>query len=663
LKGITKRLKIRWGWLLCTGILLLMMLWSCTIFNRDFYVRATGNWHRKRIAIYVLPMLLCMVLSQFRPKIAPKWHAAVRALFVAAVIVFTQAAFQSLCWDTLWYGLGIPMRVDCLLVNLSITAIVFTAVWLLIWDSRRAVMITYWLMAALGYVYRCIFDFRGAIFKISDLMVVGTAAEVASRYGWSLQSEQVFWIACGMLMWVVSLWVPRQKCRAKKAKLGKAFCVLAACGWIGVLLYSPLLDAMQISTNTWLQTAIWDNGRQGVLTTLMKEIQNMSGIQPKHYQPEQLAQMDERLLQGGLNETEGEKPNVIVVMNEALADLQTLWQIDADQEALPFIHSLRDQTVWGNVYVSSFAGGTCNTEHSFLTGTIPVPDLPMALLSTVKERTPSLAWQMKSLGYRTVAIHPENPKNYQRDEYYPRLGLDTFFSESAFEDAPRLREFVSDSACYEKIISLYNEKARDEKLFVFNVTMQNHSPYETSGLEEKVHLSNSDKAPMMQEYLNSVRRSDEAFEELVSCFAAQDEPTVILLFGDHQPLVETEAFPKQPDLSETAERFTQYITPFVIWANYPIEAKYVEGISVNYLSALLMDTAGLPMTGYDEWLLKTAQKYPVVNLYGYGDAEGQSAFWDSDEENWPEELQQLNLLRYNRLYDVQNRLPALQIPD
>ena len=219
---------------------------------------------------------------------------------------------------------------------------------------------------------------------------------------------------------------------------------------------------------------------------------------------------------------------------------------------------------------------------------------------------------------------------------------------------------MSDRACYEKIISLYEEKHENERLFVFNVTMQNHSPYSRGMVEEKIILDKASDAPRLQEFFNSVYLSDRAFEELIAYFKAQEEPTVILMFGDHQPNIEMDLFEKQPGLSDVAQRFTQYITPFVIWANYPIEAQYIEAISVNYLAALLLDAAGLPMTQYDQWLLRVAQHYPVVNLYGYGDNQGQSTLWDKKEKDWPQELQQMNFLRYNRLYDEKNRLPALK---
>ena len=659
MKNAGKIRRLHWGWMLFTTLLFVIMIWSCIPFRRDFYVHATGNWYRKRILIYLLPMLLSVPCSQIRLHIPGKWHAFVRAFFVIFAMVVASIAFQSLCWDSLWYGYGIAMRMDCALLNISLTAVLFAMVWILVWDSRRAALTTYWLMCILGYAYRCVYEFRGTIFKATDVFTMQTGMAVAGNYVFRVQSEQAFWIAVGILLWMISLWIPRQKVRTSRMKHAKTAAVITAGVWIWIVLQSPLLDAMNISTLVWPTEAAWYNGRQGVLTTLMKEIKNLSEIRPHNYRGDWNALMDERLMDSGLTAAENELPNVIVVMNESLTDQAALWQVNSNQDALPFIHSLRDKAVCGNLYVSSFGGETCNTEHSFLTGTIPAPNLSMALLSTVKEDTPSLAWHLKGLGYRTIAIHPENPDNYQRKEFYPRLGLDTFISKDAFENAETLRTFVTDRACYEKIISLYETKAESEKLFVFNVTIQNHSPFSKGMQEEKIILEQGVSAPELQEFFNCVYESDQAFEELIAYFKNEEEPTIILMFGDHQPGLKMEQFEKRPELTDTAKRFTQYITPFVIWANYPIQMQYVEALSVNYLSALLLKTAGIPMTQYDEWLLEAAKQYPVVNLYGYGDSRNKSAFWDANEEHWPVELRQMNLLRYNRLYDPQNRLPAL----
>ena len=60
------------------------------------------------------------------------------------------------------------------------------------------------------------------------------------------------------------------------------------------------------------------------------------------------------------------------------------------------------------------------------------------------------------------------------------------------------------------------------------------------------------------------------------------------------------------------------MVPFVLWANYDIpEAQGVE-LSLNYLSALLMDTANLPMTGYQKYLARLWEAAPVINTVASG---------------------------------------------
>ena len=83
-------------------------------------------------------------------------------------------------------------------------------------------------------------------------------------------------------------------------------------------------------------------------------------------------------------------------------------------------------------------------------------------------------------------------------------------------------------------------------------------------------------------------------------------------------------------------------------------------MSINYLAALLLEKSGLPMTAYDVWQLQTAGEYPVVTLHGYMDAQGVFTVWEHGADA-PDALKKLDLLRYNRLYDPQNRIAALDV--
>ena len=93
--------------------------------------------------------------------------------------------------------------------------------------------------------------------------------------------------------------------------------------------------------------------------------------------------------------------------------------------------------------------------------------------------------------------------------------------------------------------SLYKEKETNQKLFTFCVTMQNHGGYSQStlkGYEPDVKLNYETEYPEAQTYLSLARESDKAFQNLVEYFEKVDEPTMIVMFGDHWPKLERRLF-------------------------------------------------------------------------------------------------------------------------
>ena len=73
-----------------------------------------------------------------------------------------------------------------------------------------------------------------------------------------------------------------------------------------------------------------------------------------------------------------------------------------------------------------------------------------------------------------------------------------------------------------------------------------------------------------------------------------DEPTVVLMFGDHLPSVEQEFLDAvlSPD-----DPFAQRTTPFVLWANYDADFSDFESgmtLSANYLGPLLVQRPVCP---------------------------------------------------------------------
>ena len=56
---------------------------------------------------------------------------------------------------------------------------------------------------------------------------------------------------------------------------------------------------------------------------------------------------------------------------------------------------------------------------------------------------------------------------------YETMGFDRFLSLEDFEGDQTIRGFISDEACFDKIVGMIEEE--ENPLFTFCVTMQNHS--------------------------------------------------------------------------------------------------------------------------------------------------------------------------------------------
>ena len=101
-------------------------------------------------------------------------------------------------------------------------------------------------------------------------------------------------------------------------------------------------------------------------------------------------------------------PNIIVVMNEAFSDPAVLGDFETNVDYMPYIRSMTENTVKGNLMVSVKGGNTANTEYEFLTGNsmafLPAGSIPYQ--QYIRGEMPSVASQLGNVGYETFAIHP-----------------------------------------------------------------------------------------------------------------------------------------------------------------------------------------------------------------------------------------------------------------
>ena len=127
-----------------------------------------------------------------------------------------------------------------------------------------------------------------------------------------------------------------------------------------------------------------------------------------------------------------------------------------------------------------------------------------------------------------------------------------------------------------------------------------------------------------------------------------DEPTVLCIYGDHQPALGDgfqDMLLEQDGTIETNERY--YMTPYMIWANYDLGSSgIVRDMSINYLGANLLSVLGIN-DEYFDYLLDLEEELPVINSQGYKTSDG---VWHTLDE-YNDLIDKYRIVQYYELFD------------
>lgn len=501
-------------------------------------------------------------------------------------------------------------------------------------------------------------NIRGTPFLPGDLLALGTAAEVAGTYTISLAPMQ-FVMLPAFLLWclfVLRIKPKKEKLSLKKQLIKRAVPIASSCLIIGGLYNTSILQTFKIEDNVWNKVSSCRTN--GFYLNFFINLHYLSVSKPAGYSQEEVKNIITEVKKESKAETKttnneiktnkdfssvtslnGKKPNIILIMNESLADYSLIANPNFNEDPLPYLHSLKENTIYGKDYVSIYGAGTSNSEFEAMTGNSMTffPSGSNVYQQFMHDTTFSLPYYLKSLGYTTQAIHPSSGANWNRIKTYESMRFDKFTTIDDFEN-PEYVRYISDKESYKKVIELYEEKEDDTPFFAFDMTIQNHGGYLTNtNWKDEICVKGS-YYPETKEFLSATRVSDNAFKYLVDYFKKQEEPTIICMFGDHQPSIETafyEEIMEKPqsewDLEDIQKR---YVTPFVIWANYDIEESTNAVISNNYLENLLLKQAGIDLPLYNQFIENVSKEIPAMNVNGYMDFDGK--WYNYDDEESPE---------------------------
>ncbi len=478
---------------------------------------------------------------------------------------------------------------------------------------------------------------------IGDFTLIGQVGQIAglNSAALTLSRNSVLAIAGGVAWLLLALFFSRPlRLRWRWSALGGCGAALAfgLLFWVGAgpLVYRPLGAPVASAVPQWSA-----NQSCGVVLGLWRSLyQNFTRDLGKDYTPGRMESVlsEVQLLTADQSDPSEEKPrpNVILILSESFFDVASLDGVTFEEDPIADFRALKEEGVSGSFFTRTLGYGTCNIELEVLTG------MNSGLLSgedlyswapEVFTRLPSVPAVLQENGYYTAMLHTFNDTIYHRAGIFSRLGFDDLYFSSDFADfyGPAAQaedywsymnsrisgQFYSDALMSDLLISLYEKHDADGPVFLYGISMENHSTYQDKYAPEELTVSLT--SPLTGEAANDllnlsqgIHNASAALGKLADYFRTVDEPTVIVFFGDHRPGLglsdggtvysELGMVPADTRVWGPEDYVRTYSTEYLIWSNdpscLPAEPGSEAETSCNCLGAGILELTGIDMPLY-----------------------------------------------------------------
>lgn len=416
-------------------------------------------------------------------------------------------------------------------------------------------------------------------------------------------------------------------------------------GLISAILFASLF-CVPASVESWFygpagsgqaaaqDTQIVHNSRCGVLLGLWRSVV-LGGEEELIPEPdeEELMLMNAQSWIEDLPDTDkDEQPNVIFVLGESFFDVTELPGVSYAEDPVADFHRICSEGVSGKFYTHTLGYGTENIELEIMTGIntrfFSWDDMIYGWEQEKLLTYPSLPQLFSDAGYYTAYLHTFNDGIYNRTALYTALGFqDMYFSGDFAAIDPEAAaapdywgymygkiagEFYSDDYLADVTAELFDQKTGEGPVFLWAVTMENHTPYTADKFSSYDFPFESDLGDEAVGVLNAVTQGvadcSEALGKLVDHLAAQDEPVIVVFFGDHRPGTPLESgatvyselgmCPEDVADWELEDYAELYSTDYVIWSNDPSLLPVEPGSRMN-TSSTLLGVEALQLAGID----------------------------------------------------------------
>ena len=456
-----------------------------------------------------------------------------------------------------------------LIVLLNILPVVILVFLVYFISARAWVAFTFpsLFLLAISVIHFFKVQLRGDPLALTDYSYFFEAGTIISIYSptmnWKIYLAAAAF-ACGVVLSALML---KRKPRGAPLRIIAVAAVIAVSAILYVFVYTDTELYSSASENT--ATAAWTPNynfiRRGFLYPFIYDakysVANMKALLPDWYDSREAREASESY--GDADIPDARKVNIITIMLEAYADLSQFDALDFTEDVYGPFHRLQADSVSGALVTNVFGGGTIDTERLFLTGNI--------YLTTYASSTNSYVYYLRSQGYHTEGFHAGDMWFYDRRSVNSYLGFDEYYFIEDFENASR-----NDRDFFPVVHEMYGTRNSGMPYFSFNVSYQNHGPYNNVRTQEPYVIEQggmSDESfNILNNYLSGISETGQHCESFIESLRCDPDPVVVLVFGDHMPWLgnmQSVYYELGIDVDMDSEEgfYNYYSTPYCIWAN------------------------------------------------------------------------------------------------
>ena len=302
-------------------------------------------------------------------------------------------------------------------------------------------------------------------------------------------------------------------------------------------------------------------------------------------------------------------PDIIVIQHESIFDPR-IYGLPVEPGVAAFLSP--ENGSYGSLHVDIFGGGSWQSEFSLLTGLSSASfgsNAYYLFKRGVGRFHHSLPNWLSSLGYRASLASSCRRSFLNYDAFYRGIGIsDRIFTDDfpAPFDADTFEATHSDEAFLPAVIDAHARRIAEDPAprFLYVLTNSNHGPHTRRLVapgqyeRERAFASSSHPDPCYAEYYARLAETAATWARLRTELAARfpDRPTLVVHYGDHQPVM-TRRIETKLKLAPDAQR--QFRTFYAMEALNGAADRLVPGpgraLDIAFLGTVALQQAGLAL--------------------------------------------------------------------